>query len=395
MAFRIPHARDDDYQYNLDGFELTGWIVDPQPLDGADTHDPFAAAVRYPPTHPSEDIVRMLGVTPDADMRAWARGGRPVLRSRVWNDTSDAGQGRLRGRRGQRLQIRRDLLQELLHATGRSLIVEVMIDRTHQRLKQSHTPVWRHHDDDSLPSWSGPSKFTSSMSQEDAESFERTLELGKEIAQDLSDSDVLGRWMAHHISDLIVRAENATDQQTLELRRETADTIIRLWAHRSAAPLHSRPTEALQPVMETLVRLEQDEPWRFYGMFPAGSEPSDDTTRTTLLRFALELEETVRDVVRHVIVVAAEQAAHGEAKWLRLTEHLAEDDQRHLLRLIRHMGSRLRTDDTDTADTDDTNQQTHSISALRKAEKRMAEVRRALEKNLAATTDEVTGDHTS
>ncbi|MER7114072.1 hypothetical protein ABT332_06230 [Saccharomonospora azurea] len=233
------------------------------------------------------------------------------------------------------------------------------------------------------------------MSPEDAKSFERTLELGKEIAQDLSDSDVLGRWMAHHISDLIVRAENATGQQALELRRETADTIIRLWAHRSAAPLHSHPIEALQPVMETLARLEQDRPWRFYGMFPTDSEPDDDTTHTTLLRFALELENTVRDVVRHIIIVAAEQAAQKEAKWLRLAEHLAEDDERHLLRLIRSMDHRLRTEHTDTAGTADMNQHVQAISALRKAEKRLAEVCSALEEHFAATTNEATEGHTS
>ncbi|MER7114073.1 hypothetical protein ABT332_06235 [Saccharomonospora azurea] len=151
MAFRIPHACDDDYQYDVDGFELTGWIVVPHEPDGADTYDPFAGAVRYPPVHPSEDIVRMLGVTTDADMRAWTRDGRTALRSKVWDNTSDTGQGRWRGLRGQRLQIQRDFLQDLLQASERSLIVEVMINRTHQRLKQSHIPAWRHDDDDSLP----------------------------------------------------------------------------------------------------------------------------------------------------------------------------------------------------------------------------------------------------
>lgn len=229
------------------------------------------------------------------------------------------------------------------------------------------------------------------MSPEDAESFERTLELGREIAQDLSDSDVLGRWMAHHLSGLIVRAENVAEQQAHELQRETADTIIRLWAHRSAAPLSSRPAEALQPVMETMVRLGQDRRWGFYSIFPADSEPDDESTQSTLLRFAVDLEETVRDVVRHIIVVAAEQAAHKEAKWLTLAEHLAEDDQRHLLRLIRL----LDAEDTDTADTGVANRHTDSIAALRKAEKRLAEVRQTLESHFATMTDEANGDYIS
>jgi hypothetical protein len=42
----------------------------------------------------------------------------------------------------------------------------------------------------------------------------------------MSDDDVLGRWMAHHLGDLIVKAENTPDPERLELRREAADLIL-------------------------------------------------------------------------------------------------------------------------------------------------------------------------
>lgn len=232
------------------------------------------------------------------------------------------------------------------------------------------------------------------MSSEDVENFERTLELGKQLAQDLSDGDILGRWMAHHIGDLIVKAENATGRQALELGRETADTIIRLWAHRSNAPLRSRPTEALEPVLKTLVRLEQDKPWRFYEMFPTGEEPDDDANRTTLLRFALELGETVRDVVRHIIVVAAKQAVDKESKWLTLAEHLAEDDQRNLLCMIRRMERRMRAENAEVAFVDDVNEHARAIEALRKAEMRLTEVRHVLEEHFTTTTGKAIEGHT-
>lgn len=81
------------------------------------------------------------------------------------------------------------------------------------------------------------------MSPEDAANFERTLELGKQLALDLSDDDVLGRWMAHYISERIAKAEaSSAEGHGQELRNETAELIIGFWAHRAAAPLRSRPT---------------------------------------------------------------------------------------------------------------------------------------------------------
>lgn len=150
-AFRVPDADDDDYQYDVAGFELTGWLVSPYSSDGCDAHDPLAADVRYPPAHPAEDIVRLLDIAPDVDMRGWDRGGSTVIRSKVWDDTVNSGGGRQRGLQGQRLQIQRDILHEMLQLTQKSLIVEVMIQRTHERLKQSYTPAREHNDDETLP----------------------------------------------------------------------------------------------------------------------------------------------------------------------------------------------------------------------------------------------------
>ncbi|MFE7794945.1 hypothetical protein [Streptomyces sp. NPDC057460] len=79
-----------------------------------------------------------------------------------------------------------------------------------------------------FPHAQGRTRVTSSMTPEDAASFEQTLELGKEIAAVLSDHDVLGRWMAHHISDLINRAETAPEAEADGIRRETVAAVLTL-----------------------------------------------------------------------------------------------------------------------------------------------------------------------
>ncbi|MFI5564378.1 hypothetical protein ACIA2T_34235 [Amycolatopsis japonica] len=210
------------------------------------------------------------------------------------------------------------------------------------------------------------------------------MELGKEIARDLSDYDVLGRWMAHHLADLIGKAEAATGEGKITLQREAAEMILRLWAGRSRVPLESRPTASFQPVVDALTRLSEDKPWSFYGLFAEGSEPDATTTRTSLLRWALSLEQAVRDVVRHIVVAAAEEATDKEAKWVRATEHLAEDESTQLVRWMRRL-KRLESARSDDS-AGELNEETYDrnadmIATLRKAEARLVEARLALEQH--------------
>ena len=218
------------------------------------------------------------------------------------------------------------------------------------------------------------------MQPEDVKNFERTLELGKLLAQDLSDDDVLGRWMAHHLGDLIVKAENTTEPEQLELRREAADLILRLWTVRSGAPLDSSPTSAFEPVVNALAVLAEHKPWRFYQMFPKGSEPDTETIQTSLLHIALTLENAIRDVVRHIIVTAAEDAADREANWLQAAEHLADDSHQLLASFARRIDLRhLMNTDAPTTESDMPGPHARSIAILRKTERALAQARRALE----------------
>ncbi|MGW3911982.1 hypothetical protein ACWEBX_10715 [Streptomyces sp. NPDC005070] len=226
------------------------------------------------------------------------------------------------------------------------------------------------------------------MTREDAASFERTLELGKEIADSLSENDVLGRWMAHHIGDLIIRAENATGAEADGIRREAVSAILALWNHRTALPSRTPPLDAFEPVFRALERLSgPQDPWSFYRMFPPGREPSeDDMVGAPLLRIALGLEETVRGVAGEIVALAAQEAASKEAKWLRLSEHLEEDEQRAardaLLQLVGTL--EMYTDGADG------NLAVEAglpklIPALQRAESLLAEARRVLAGRLPET----------
>ncbi|MGH3940185.1 MAG: hypothetical protein ACRDTG_16445 [Pseudonocardiaceae bacterium] len=142
MAWNIPESPDseEDRRPTIPGFDLTGWISTHHQIDGFDNRDPLGTSIPYPPPHPDDATRQLLGLVPDADMRTWTRSDqRPAFRSRVWRDLYDTSRGRRHsGGEGDRLEIHRDALTDLLTKTGNSLIVIVTIERTHEETRPTH-----------------------------------------------------------------------------------------------------------------------------------------------------------------------------------------------------------------------------------------------------------------
>ncbi|MGN6606507.1 MAG: hypothetical protein ACTHMS_05775 [Jatrophihabitans sp.] len=133
--FRLPSVDDEDFTFNEFGYRLGGWISDRSREGGLDCEDPFAAHVRYPPPHPSDDVTHLFSLDADADMREWRRSGTVALRSIVWDDLEDSGHS-ARGPQGSRLEIQSDALQELLRGSGSWLVMTVMINRSVEGMRQ-------------------------------------------------------------------------------------------------------------------------------------------------------------------------------------------------------------------------------------------------------------------
>lgn len=224
------------------------------------------------------------------------------------------------------------------------------------------------------------------MPQEDAASFDKTLELGKELARSLPDNDVLSRWMAHHVADLITRAESASGEAAQAIRRETATTILELWAQRASLGDH-RPFTSFEPVFRALERLSAPQrPWHFYRLFNEDSAPdTDDLASVPLLDYALALEHVARRVVEETIRFAADEALSRETKWLKLAAHLPDEDDtraaRALLDLAQDEENETPPDTTPDAMSPDgpTNADHRLVAALHTAEDELREIRLALE----------------
>jgi hypothetical protein len=140
-GFRLPTTGDDEYTFDESGYRLTGWIATPYARDGLDTYDPLAARITFPPPRLSRELATQLGLTADEDMREWRRGDTVVMRSTDWDDSDGRRENSPGGPSGHRLEIRQDILAELLRLTDSHLIVTIMIDR-------NYSQRWRRQDGD-------------------------------------------------------------------------------------------------------------------------------------------------------------------------------------------------------------------------------------------------------
>lgn len=103
----------------------------------------------------------------------------------------------------------------------------------------------------------------SSSSKEEGNSWtsKDALELGREIVDQLGmarSNDTLGRWMAHHIAELIKEAEVAPAKEKHVTQARVADAILRLWERRLNVESHLNPFKDFKAVASTLLTLNRE-----------------------------------------------------------------------------------------------------------------------------------------
>jgi len=75
-----------------------------------------------------------------------------------------------------------------------------------------------------------------------------TAELGLEDGV-----DTLGKWMAHHLAELMVRVENETDpEKKSEHQSQTVDLILKIWGRRTALEGDAYPLSRFKSIIGAL-----------------------------------------------------------------------------------------------------------------------------------------------
>ncbi|PHN51614.1 hypothetical protein [Pseudomonas syringae] len=67
--------------------------------------------------------------------------------------------------------------------------------------------------------------------------------------------DTLGRWMAHHIAELIQEAESANDDARPVKMAHVREAVLALWSHRHVIPNGRSPFAGMEPIFDALEML--------------------------------------------------------------------------------------------------------------------------------------------
>lgn len=157
------------------------------------------------------------------------------------------------------------------------------------------------------------------------------LELGMSLADALDTSDIIGRWMAHHLADLITRSE--ADPNDQDLSTETREVILKFWEHKAGGRFKRTPLDHVQPVLAALARLEPDPPpWaHFRALSPDGLPSTDDLARSPLLAAACDMDRDFGRLVRLAVALAGKEALDREEPWVVAATAVAETEVDHAL----------------------------------------------------------------
>ncbi|MHA7264106.1 hypothetical protein ACX80W_12985 [Arthrobacter sp. TMN-37] len=169
---------------------------------------------------------------------------------------------------------------------------------------------------------------------------DRSLQLGRDLADALDRSDVVGRWMSHHLAELITRCEQNPDDQ--ELAATTREVVLKLWEHKSGAPFRVKPLTYLQPVLRAIARLDPNaDPWAFFRPFE--EVPNVENLSTyPLLQMACDIDREVGRLIRLSVGTAAEQAISREESWVIAGKETAKTEEDRAVRALEQFMRRMR-----------------------------------------------------
>ncbi|UWQ50649.1 hypothetical protein K3720_04375 [Leisingera caerulea] len=160
------------------------------------------------------------------------------------------------------------------------------------------------------------------------------LTLGTALIKELEldDADTLDRWMAHHIADLMYRAENTTGPGKPEAERECRNAIVELWKHRAG---HSRRLDRFGR-SESLLQLLRRNRWERLSP-PKSVSHSDEKESDNWFRAAQELRESFEELQRVAFELAARAIPESERNSLDAAKgsSLLDKDAELLSTLVR------------------------------------------------------------
>jgi hypothetical protein len=168
------------------------------------------------------------------------------------------------------------------------------------------------------------------------------LGLGRHLVRELGFEegvDTLGRWMAHHLAELIDKAENGiTLAERSKAHMSAMETILKVWEHRASLPRKAYPLAPYEELLKLLDRLRPgDNPFRCFG-------PPAETKRDSL---AAELFDGLSRLIIALLLMKLPPETESAHMDTAAIEALSETEQ-HVLSTLRQWGELFMSTDKST-----------------------------------------------
>ncbi|HVW57831.1 MAG TPA: hypothetical protein VHC00_19315 [Rhizobiaceae bacterium] len=168
------------------------------------------------------------------------------------------------------------------------------------------------------------------MLKEELKRSRDVLELGKLLvkALDLDQTvDTLGRWMAHHVAELMQAVEEAEGREKADIEDRCRNAILELWEHISFFPRGHRPFADVEPLLAVIRSLDPDNRAYFYHseaqMLLSSSEMDEETRQW--MELAQGIDYSARLLVSMSLRKAASDLVEDKREWFDLAESLDVD----------------------------------------------------------------------
>lgn len=172
---------------------------------------------------------------------------------------------------------------------------------------------------------------------EPSERYTAIIKLGKKLVEELAlnDSvDTLGRWMAHHIAELIYDAENTTDETArIAKQLKIRDSVWAFWANRYELPIGNKPFEELAPILRALKSLDpENQQPRYFFPYPGQANIENESTESQKwLKTAESIDSTSKILIDYCLSLAAENAIDKSQEWVELAQKAGLDEDIDLI----------------------------------------------------------------
>lgn len=168
----------------------------------------------------------------------------------------------------------------------------------------------------------------------------------KQFSLEDENVDLISKWVANYIAQKMKTAEQAVGEEKTEAEEKCFKAILMLWEHREGWGGNGNPYENLQPIINTINRLNPENKDYFYWNNDNEYDAVSSEVQQ-ILDIIKSIDKAARVCLEYLFKYAMEITVDEDMKeWIKAANKLSDEDEEDVSLLRRYM----RKSDSDKID---------------------------------------------